>query len=135
MRNTNLVKFWTWQIFLSHFLFRPWLLICFVSKTLVRLKHDRCPFVFKKGHGSFTEVRISKFDISTSFDLERPQSDYHGTIQFLPWVLKSFRFWNSVCKIFLPMIWIFTEGEGDWIEFRLLFKIFSTLLVSSQAEF
>ena len=27
----------------------------------------------------------------------------------------------------LPIIWIFTEGEGDWIESRLPFKIFSTL--------
>ena len=29
---------------------------------------------------------------------------------------------------FPPMIWIFTEGEGDRIESRLPFKIFSTLL-------
>ena len=28
---------------------------------------------------------------------------------------------------FLPIIWIFTEGEGDEIESRLPFKIFSTL--------
>ena len=27
----------------------------------------------------------------------------------------------------LPIIWIFTEGEGDEIESRLPFKIFSTL--------
>ena len=26
-----------------------------------------------------------------------------------------------------PIIWIFTEGEGDGIESRLPFKIFSTL--------
>ena len=32
-----------------------------------------------------------------------------------------------VKKIFLPIIWIFTEGEGDGIESRLSFKIFSTL--------
>ena len=31
-------------------------------------------------------------------------------------------------KIFLPIIWIFTEGEGDGIESRQPFKIFSTLL-------
>ena len=29
---------------------------------------------------------------------------------------------------FQPMIWIFTEIEGDKIKFRLLIKIFSTLL-------
>ena len=28
---------------------------------------------------------------------------------------------------FPDIIWIFTEGEDDWIEFRLPFKIFSTL--------
>ena len=34
------------------------------------------------------------------------------------------------CKqIFPPIIWIFTEGEGDWIESRLPFKIFTTLTV------
>ena len=31
---------------------------------------------------------------------------------------------------FLPIIWIFTEGEGDGIESRLPFKIFSTLWLS-----
>ena len=30
-------------------------------------------------------------------------------------------------QTFPPMIWIFTEGEGDGIESRLAFKIFSTL--------
>ena len=30
-------------------------------------------------------------------------------------------------RIFPPIIWIFTEGEGVWIESRLHFKIFSTL--------
>ena len=30
-------------------------------------------------------------------------------------------------QTFLPIIWIFTEGEGDGIESRLPFKIFSTL--------
>jgi hypothetical protein len=30
-------------------------------------------------------------------------------------------------QTFLPIIQIFTEGEGDGIEFRLPFKIFSTL--------
>ena len=29
-------------------------------------------------------------------------------------------------QTFLPIIWIFTEGEGDGIKSRLLFKIFST---------
>ena len=33
-------------------------------------------------------------------------------------------------QTFPPIIWIFTEGEGDGIESRLPFKIFSTLLVS-----
>ena len=32
-------------------------------------------------------------------------------------------------QTFPPIIWIFTEGEGDWIESRLPFEIFSTLLV------
>ena len=31
-------------------------------------------------------------------------------------------------QTFPPIIWIFTEGEGDGIESRLPFKIFSTLL-------
>ena len=31
-------------------------------------------------------------------------------------------------QTFPPIIWIFTEGEGDEIESRLPFKIFSTLL-------
>ena len=30
-------------------------------------------------------------------------------------------------QTFTAMIWIFTECEGDGIEFRLPFKIFSTL--------
>ena len=30
-------------------------------------------------------------------------------------------------QTFPPIIWIFTEGEGDGIESRLPFKIFSTL--------
>ena len=30
-------------------------------------------------------------------------------------------------QTFSPIIWIFTEGEGDTIESRLPFKIFSTL--------
>ena len=30
-------------------------------------------------------------------------------------------------QTFLPIIWIFTDGEGDEIESRLPFKIFSTL--------
>ena len=30
-------------------------------------------------------------------------------------------------NFFPPIIWIFTEGEGDGIEYRLPFKIFSTL--------
>ena len=36
------------------------------------------------------------------------------------------------CFVFTPyppIIWIFTEGEGDGIESRLPFKIFSTLSV------
>ena len=32
-------------------------------------------------------------------------------------------------ETFTPIIWIFTEGEGDRIESRLPFKIFSTLLL------
>ena len=37
----------------------------------------------------------------------------------------------SLClkRTFPPIIWIFTEGESDMIESRLLFKIFFTLLV------
>ena len=31
-------------------------------------------------------------------------------------------------QTFLPIIWIFTEGEGDEIESTLPFKIFSTLI-------
>ena len=34
-------------------------------------------------------------------------------------------------QTFLPIIWIFTEGEGDGIKFRLPFKIFSTLMYLS----
>ena len=30
-------------------------------------------------------------------------------------------------QTFPPIIWIFTDGEGDGIESRLPFKIFSTL--------
>ena len=30
-------------------------------------------------------------------------------------------------QTFLPIIWIFTQGEGDEIESRLPFKIFFTL--------
>ena len=32
-------------------------------------------------------------------------------------------------QTFPPVIWIFTEGEGDGIENRLPFKIFSTLIM------
>ena len=32
-------------------------------------------------------------------------------------------------QTFPPIIWIFTEGKGDGIKFRLPFKIFSTLQV------
>ena len=35
-------------------------------------------------------------------------------------------------QTFLPKIWIFTEGEGDGIESRLPFKIFSTLPEQAQ---
>ena len=31
-------------------------------------------------------------------------------------------------QTFPPMIWIFTQGEGDGTESRLPFKIFSTLM-------
>ena len=31
-------------------------------------------------------------------------------------------------QTFLPMISIFTGGEGDWIKSRLPFEIFSTLM-------
>ena len=35
-------------------------------------------------------------------------------------------------KVWLPpIIWNFTEGEGDGIEFKLPFKIFSTLILST----
>ena len=39
---------------------------------------------------------------------------------------------NNVLPLYLkqtfpPIIWIFTEGEGDWMESWLSFKIFSTL--------
>ena len=33
-----------------------------------------------------------------------------------------------------PIIWIFTEGEGDEIKSRLPFKIFSTLMMISESE-
>ena len=32
-------------------------------------------------------------------------------------------------QTFQPIIWIFTEGEGDEIESKLPFKIFSTLVI------
>ena len=38
-------------------------------------------------------------------------------------------------QIFPPIIWIFNEGEGDEIEFRLPFKIFSTLLSETLSYF
>ena len=34
-------------------------------------------------------------------------------------------------QIFLPIIWILTEGEGDRVESRIPFKIFSTLNMCS----
>ena len=39
---------------------------------------------------------------------------------------------NNVLPLYLkqtfpPVIWIFNEGEGDWIESRLPFEVFSTL--------
>ena len=34
-------------------------------------------------------------------------------------------------QTFPPIIWIFTETEGDWIKSRLPFKIYSTLLVTN----
>ena len=56
------------------------------------------------------------------------------------WVMSTNLLFSKVCwqhpavfclytssKFFPPIIWIFTEGEGDRIEFRLPFKIFSTL--------
>ena len=36
---------------------------------------------------------------------------------------------SSIFLNFPPLIWIFTEGKGDGIKFRLPFKIFSTLQV------
>ena len=41
--------------------------------------------------------------------------------------------WDNtyVRQIFLPIIWIFNEGEGDGIESRQPFKIFSTLYIMS----
>ena len=38
-------------------------------------------------------------------------------------------------QTFPPIIWIFTEGEGDGIEYRLSFKIFSTLLMIAPSDF
>ena len=35
-------------------------------------------------------------------------------------------------QIFPPITWIFNEGEGDKIESRLPFKIFSTLLTTEK---
>ena len=32
-------------------------------------------------------------------------------------------------QTFPPIIWIFTEGEGDGLESRLYFNIFSTLIL------
>ena len=37
-------------------------------------------------------------------------------------------------QIFLSIIWIFTKGEGDGIESRLPFKIFSTLIKNSMTN-
>ena len=40
---------------------------------------------------------------------------------------ESKKFVDNAQQTFLPIIWIFTEGEGDGIESRIPFKIFSTL--------
>ena len=48
------------------------------------------------------------------------------TIDVLPLHLK---------QTFPPIIWIFTEGEGDEIESRLPFKIFSTLHIWAVYDF
>ena len=50
-----------------------------------------------------------------------------------PWTL------CVVCHTTSPVlsgsiIWIFTEGEGGWIKFRLPFKIFSTLQTSKKIQ-
>ena len=37
-------------------------------------------------------------------------------------------------QTFPPIIWIFTEGEGDGIKSRLFFKIFSTLQIFFSSE-
>ena len=37
-------------------------------------------------------------------------------------------------QTFLPIIWIFTEGEGDGIESRLTFEIFSTLCITENKK-
>ena len=37
-------------------------------------------------------------------------------------------------QIFPPMIWIFTEGEGDGIESKLPFKISFTLQLTTESE-
>ena len=36
-------------------------------------------------------------------------------------------------QTFPPIIWIFTKGEGDWMESRLPFRIFFTLQFSSES--
>ena len=38
-------------------------------------------------------------------------------------------------QTFPPIIWIFTEGEGDEVESRLPFKIFSTLPKTKKLSF
>ena len=37
-------------------------------------------------------------------------------------------------QTFPPIIWIFTEGEGDGIKYRLPFKILSTLSVNNMKK-
>ena len=43
------------------------------------------------------------------------------------WTMTSNIFAIHLNQTFLPIIWIFTEGEGDGIKPRILFKIFSAI--------
>ena len=53
------------------------------------------------------------------------------------WCQQTFerkKFVDNAQQSFPPIIWIFIEGECDWIESRLPFKIFSTLQKSGGAK-
>ena len=51
------------------------------------------------------------------------------------WQHPAMFYLHASSKISLPIIWIFTEGEGDGIESMLLFKIFSTLMSKQSGRF